>query len=299
MLTGCTARRGTTLVELLVALAIGGVVLGMVTSIGVRQQRLYGEIGRRTTAREHLRHAGAILPIDLRAASALDGDIIAGEARDTSLELRATLGSSIVCGASGTTLALVAPAADSDLASFVDEPREADTLWVLDDLESIERWRTFPVTRAWSSSGRCDATRGGPRGATPSSVPRLLVETGIPDAVQIPAGAPVRLTRRVRYSFYRASDGHWYLGYRDWNAGTGRLNQIQPVSGPFLSTAAGVGFRYFDSTGAAIPDGALTTAGIARIDILLRASGMPTLGRAGAIGTVDSSLIAVALRNRR
>ena len=48
-------------------------------------------------------------------------------------------------------------------------------------------------------------------------------------------GAPVRFTRPVRYSLYRAADGDWYLGEREWNPTTVRFNTIQPVSGPFLS----------------------------------------------------------------
>src|SRR5439155_9594724 len=84
-------------------------------------------------------------------------------------------------------------------------------------------------------------------------------------------GMPVRITRRLRYSLYRASDGAWYLGQRDWNATTLRFNTIQPVSGPFLSAAlGGLTFRYFDSSGVEVPSGAAQTRAIALLRITAR-----------------------------
>lgn len=292
-------RPGTTLVELLVALVVGGVVLAMIASIGVRQQRLYADLGRRVAGQEQLRHAGAILPIDVRAASVRDGDIAAGEARDTSLELRATLGSSIVCDAVGSTLSLVAPAADSELASVVDQPRMGDTLWVLDESTDEERWNAMPVRSAWSGDRPCAADRPssavavGAGSATP-----LVIDTGQPDAASVPAGMPVRITRRVRYDLYRAGDGHWYLGYRDWNGALGRFNVVQPVSGPFLAPASGVRFRYFDAAGREVPAADSETRRITLVTTILRATGSPTLGATAGGRRADSSLIAVALRNR-
>lgn len=289
---------GATLVELLVTLFVAGIMLGLVTSTGVRQQRMYGDVGRRIMGQEQLRHAGAMFPIDLRAASTSAGDIVPGEARDTSLELRATLGSSIVCDAAGTSLALLAPAADADLAAFADAPREGDTLWVLDESGDDERWRPLAVGDASPGARACLTSRADPAAASPVRAV-LVAETGGTGVGFAAPGAPVRLTRRVRYSFYRAADGRWYLGYRDWNAAVGSFNGIQPTSGPFLPPAEGVGFRYYDAAGAAVPAARETTAAITRVELALRAAGEATLGAAGArAGSVDTSIVAVALRNR-
>ena len=292
-------QAGTTLVELLVALLVAGVVLAMIAAIGVRQKRLYATLGHRVTGQEQLRQAGAILPIDVRSVSVRDGDVAAGEARDTSLELRATIGSSVVCDAGGSTLSLVAPAADSELASVADLPRLGDTLWVLDESADEERWSAMPVRSAWTSARPCGAGRlpSPDRFGAGSPVP-LVVDTGQPDAASVPLGMPVRITRRVRYDLYRAGDARWYLGYRDWNGALGRFNVVQPVSGPFLSPAAGVRFRYFDAAGAEVPPADSGTRRITLVTIMLRATGSPTLGASVALPRADSAIVAVAFRNR-
>lgn len=293
------ARRGVTLPELTVALVVGGVVLAMLSGIGVRQQRLYANVGRRITGQEQLRHAGAILPIDLRGVSAIDGDIAVGEARDTSLEIRAGIGSSIVCDTEGTAISLVSPAADSELASFTDLPREEDTLWILDETAVDERWLPFSVVHASTSSRPCASGRANAAADVGAGSPTPVVVDVAPlGGGTIAIGMPVRITRRVRYDVYRAGDGRWYLGYRDWNGALGRFNVVQPVSGPFLSPAEGVGFRYFDGRGAVVPPGDTGTGRITRVEVVLRSTGSPTLGAAPTPNRTDSSVIAVALRNR-
>ena len=64
-------------------------------------------------------------------------------------------------------------------------------------------------------------------------------------------GAIARIKRPMRFSFYHASDNHWYLGIRSWNSATLQFNTIQPVSGPFASVSQGRGtrFQYFDDAG--------------------------------------------------
>lgn len=307
MLIARASRAGVTLVELIVSLVVGGVVLGIVAGIGARQQRLYGDVGRRIMGQEQLRHAGAILPIDLRTVSAVAGDIAPGEARDTSLELRATIGTSLVCDAAGPVLILLGAAPGGEVGAFADVPRPGDSLWVLDESAADERWRAFAVLRASQTDRPCAASF--PPSLDTSAAgraPRLEIDTGQPTAGTVAIGAPVRLTRRARYSFYRGADGEWYLGYRDWNGALDRFNQVQPVSGPYLPPARGVGFRYFDRAGmpvigAGVPlDGDSTAAPtIARVDLVLRAVGRSTLGAAGSrAASPDSTIVSVALRNR-
>ena len=58
---------------------------------------------------------------------------------------------------------------------------------------------------------------------------------------------------------YRAGDGRWYAGIRDFSPAASRFLAAQPVAGPFLRAARGgvrTGFRYFDASGnALVPDG--------------------------------------------
>jgi hypothetical protein len=117
-------------------------------------------------------------------------------------------------------------------------------------------------------------------------------------------GAPLRVTRPLRYSLYRGTDGHWYLGQRDWNSATATFNSIQPVSGPFLSPAlGGLSLRYLDSAGATLSTPVTNTRGIAAVQVSLRSetkSAMRALASAAQRGTrVDSAALWILLRNRR
>src|SRR5439155_17735466 len=88
-------RRGVTLIELIVAMVVGGVALALIASISVRQQRLYADLADRAALASQLRQASTVLPIELRGASSAGGDI--REARDTAIELRASIASAVVC----------------------------------------------------------------------------------------------------------------------------------------------------------------------------------------------------------
>src|SRR3954463_6157612 len=95
-----TRRTAFTLVEVLITLALSALVLGLAVSVGARlQHRLLAE-STRLAVDEQLASAAQLVPLDLRAASPVAGDII--EARDTSLELRATTGAGVVCGGPAT-----------------------------------------------------------------------------------------------------------------------------------------------------------------------------------------------------
>jgi hypothetical protein len=105
-------------------------------------------------------------------------------------------------------------------------------------------------------------------------------------------GAAVRVTRILRYSIYRASDGAWYLGQKQFNAALARFDAIQPVAGPFLSAALrGLTFAYFDSAANPLAAPVSVTSSIAMIRVELRGE---TAGKKR-----DSAIVAVAVRNRR
>ena len=61
----------------------------------------------------------------------------------------------------------------------------------------------------------------------------------------------LRVTRPTRYAFYRAGDGTWQLGFREWSEASGSFSAPQPIAGPFVRSSAGhrSRFRYFDSSG--------------------------------------------------
>ncbi len=291
------ARPGLTLAELSVVLSMSGLVLAIVVSLALRQGRLYADLGHRLSAQEQLRHAVSMLPVDLRAASAAAGDIISGEARDTSIELRATVGSAVVCRADGRTLVLVPSEFAGDLSSSVSPPQTGDSLWLLGDGASAD-WEPLAARAVATSTESC--AFGIAPGIGEVRHVATVIDTGDSTAARYPPGTPLRITRRARYSMYRSSDGRWYLGFRDWNASSGRFNTIQPVSGPFERPASASGrvFRYFDAMGAEIPPGSVDTRRIALVRITIKTTGAALFGSAPLLAAVESSTIAVALRNR-
>ena len=302
MLTQGRPRRGVSLVELIVAITIGGVVLALVSSISVRQQRLYADVAARSALNAQLRQAETILPIELRGVAARAGDI--REARDTSIEFLATLSSAVVCDTQPGALVLApADAHHTTFASYLTSIAAGDTAWLFVATDSADYWRPLTVLQSGAAlPGSCG--RLGPR-LTGSllTASRIVVRLASPAPTEEAIGSVLRVTRPVRYSLYKGGDGRWYLGQRDWNVLTGRFNTVQPVSGPFLSPSGrGLVFEYFDSAGTQLGVPVANTKAIASIRASMRGQSS-TIMRAFARGaqgkSADSASLAVALRNRR
>ena len=64
-------RRGFTLAEVLLALVLGAIVLGLASAMGTRLQRQLSREGARLAMGEQLAVAGAVLSPDLRALSVM------------------------------------------------------------------------------------------------------------------------------------------------------------------------------------------------------------------------------------
>jgi len=293
---------GITLVELLVTMAVGGVVLSLVAAICVREQRLFADLGAQNATAVQLRDAEAILPIDLRAASAPQGDV--REARDTSIELRGLVASAVICDtAQGGAVLAPASASATTYAGYLTMPDAGDTAWVLAPGDSSEVWEPYRVAASGSyAAGACGSL--GPRLTSESaSSPRALLSLeGFAAAARL--GMPLRVTRPLRYSLYRGTDGRWYLGQRDWSSVTQRFNGIQPVSGPLLPPAkGGLEFRYLDSAANVLATPVADTRAIAAILVDVRGetrSDVRALGAATSAGPrADSATLWILLRNRR
>jgi hypothetical protein len=274
------------------ALVLGALVLSLVFAIGNRLGRQLSGDAARFAVSEQLGATAELLPIDLRGLSSVGGDIAFGEARDTSLQLRQTIVNALVCSGFMATW-LVAPYLGAGGWSVVPAIQDGDTAWLLTDADEGERWRPVRLRSAHRTSSGCSIVSDG-QGANVFDVTHLWA-IDLRDTVVATAGAIIRVTRPMRFSFYRASDDGWYLGLRSWNSASLQFNGIQPVSGPFgpVSGNGGTRFLYFDSTGARFPSGAGDTRGIARIEAVLHAAPADT------VSARDSLTIVTALRNRR
>jgi Tfp pilus assembly protein PilW len=295
-------RRGATFAELLVTTVVGGIALALIAAVCLREQRVFTDMAEQSAAYAQLRDAEEILPIDIRAASSIAGDV--REARDTSIELRSIVASAVVCDTAAGAIVL-APAT-TDAQTYGSAPSAVvagDTAWVLVDDDSVDAWRPFRVASSVSFRAGACAVQGPQLGSTARATARVaLVLDSLRPASTL--GSPLRVTRPIRYSLYRGTDGSWYLGQRDWNTATLRFNSIQPVGGPFLAPAAGgLSFRYLDSAGTTLPQPVANTRLIASVRVDLRSetkSAPRAIASAASRGTrVDSAALWILLRNRR
>ncbi|MDE3151693.1 MAG: hypothetical protein KGL93_05550 [Gemmatimonadota bacterium] len=237
-------RRAATLLELIVTLAMFGIVLGLITQGGLAHARLQREFEADDAGTTAARQAVAIL------AHALDGvgaaALAAGASTDTSLELLARIGAGAGCAVNGGFLVPRGQsAAGPPGADYAATPAAGDRLLVLDDRARPAAWRARVVTSVSSNAGACGAAR------VPPAASWILA---LDSAVEASPAAPFLLQRRVRFALYRAGDGRWYLGMREWNAAAQRFNAVQPVAGPLGARRASPGrsgllFEYYNSSG--------------------------------------------------
>jgi prepilin-type N-terminal cleavage/methylation domain-containing protein len=299
---GSRARHGLTLVELIAAMVVAGVVLAVVANIALRQQRAFVALTDDAALAGQLRDAASMLPMDVRGASVGAGDL--REATDTSIEIRETIASAVVCDSAGATLALAPPAEGTlTFAASIASIQTGDTAWLFSPDDSAPRWHSHRITAVGSArAGQC--LPGGPQLAG-SALTASRTTVSLDSVTPAPAivGRPLRITRPIRYSLYRSSDGGWYLGARDWNVATAKFNTIQPVAGPFQGPATSAPtFAWFDSSGARLTTPVASRDRIALLRITLR--GLTShvdrvLGTAQNTGQHrDSVSIAVSVRNR-
>lgn len=281
--------RAFTLAEVLITLALSALVLGIAVSVGTRlQHRLLAESARVAIA-EQLSSAAQLLPLDLHAASPVAGDV--AEARDSSLQLRATTGTGVVCGGSASSI-LIASFLGAGARPLGLSAALGDTLWLLVDSDSHDEWRPFRLSGTRRVAAACPPLDTA--GAQLFDVAHLWV-ADLRDSAVVAPGAFVRTTRPVRYSFYRAGDGRWYLGVHSWNPATLQFNLVQPLAGPYASPLrGGTGFRYFDASDGALPLGTADGRRVARVEMQLVAEA----GAPGLAVPTDTERVVVALRNR-
>jgi len=296
-----TARRiGVSLIELLVALGLAGLVGGIIAITLGRQQQFYRNSAETGFVRESVRDAMDVLSTDIRQLSVADTVRLMG---DSAIEFFSTIGTSIVCTRTGDEIGLpVNRLSGNSLSSFLAQPDTGDIAAFY--IGSLGRWERYRIAGVFSRSlsNSCPVGTGFSTPSDPQTGSTgLVLSLGGLLSESVRPGAPVRLLRRGRYSLYHASDGAWYLGYRRCNAiGPSVCGSVQPVSGPYRSYSSdrrltGVVFEYFDSIGQRVT--ASNSFALARVDITARAdAGAAIASPAGRIS--DSATTTVSIRNR-
>ena len=296
------ARRGFTLIELMIALVLLGIVSTAVYKVLVNNQRLYTAQTQTIDLQQNIRAAAAILPAEFRELDAADGAIKAMTA--TSLRIRAMRQLSFICntpllgGGIGNLDVVIRSTPlygsrqtfnrnDSLLIYWEGNPgTRADDIWLPAQIQSING--TGPLCNDSGPAGPLTVPHAG---ISLRMQPQWLINPGLNVATAITRGAPVRGFDRVSYELYQAPDGNWYLGQRNPAVG----GTIQPVVGPLIG-ANGVTFSYYDSVGTVTAD----SSKVAQIQFVLRARTASPIRSSpdGAMDyKVDSVLTRVALRN--
>lgn len=305
-------RRAFTLPELLVSVAIAGVVAGAITTTLVRQQRFFGAAADVLNVRAQLRDAADVLASDFRGAA------IAGYGlpvmTDSAIELYTNIGTSIACSAPAGVVVAMAPstlANGNTLTSLLVTPDTGDLAAIYsipsNNIDSA-RWETRRIA-AFSSrslSSTCPSSTGYTTVADAvSGATGYLVTLASSPGPNVHKGAPVRFLRRARYSIYKSSDGKWYLGYRRCSVGVASsCAAIQPLGGPYRpygprGAESGLSFRYYDVNGAEVPAGS-SGLSVARIDIVIRGESSRRIVLSGDAQRTfrDSAVVTVSPRNR-
>ncbi len=287
-------RRGFTLVELLVALVLLGLITAGIYRVLVNNQRIYQAQTQRIDLQQNIRAGVTLLPAELRELDAADGDLVAMSA--TSITVRASRQLAIICSLPvvGVPVGGVAPVTMAirvdPFYNLRDFNTATDSVFVYYEgnqgSTDDDGWVRGNI-RAIANLNCEDGTAG-----------RQLVTSLLFGVNQIPAtgniqrGSPVRGYETVTYSVYQAADNRWYLGYQSTTGAGVR----QPLIGPLLD-ANGVTFDYFNVNGAvtAVP------AQVAQIQITLRAqTAQPVRTGAGPQRFVTDSVVTrVSLRNNR
>ena len=289
-------RRGFTIIEVLVALVLLGLVSAALYRVLVNNERLYMAQTQRIDLSQNIRAAGTILPAEFRELDASEGDITAMSA--TSISMRAMRWLGFACnvpglgGALNAVSVIVRGGAPGQPLFFgargIDNNKDSLLIYYDGNVNSRadDFWATGSITAAPNGQNCNDGTNG----------QRLIVGLNLlglgPNVADaIPLGAPVRGFERVVYQLYQpAGDTSWYVGFQP--AG----QSMQPLIGPVLSN--GLTFQYFDANG----NVTAVKNQVARIDITVRARTAAAVragGQAAAATMVDSVLTSVALRNNR
>ena len=296
------ARRGFTLVELVVALVLGLMVGGLVHRMLLHGQRLARAQAERMALQENVRVAALVLAGELgglgsyeitpEASAALGypaairSDLVAIE--PGAVTYLAGRGSGRVCGVAPGLPAIVV--AESSWES-PRAPRATDSLLVFAESDpataSDDAWIHLGIVSA--GAGSC---AGGQAGiAIGVAAPAPLDPAAL---ARVTLGSPVRLAEVMQMRYYRSGGKSWF-GMR--SVGTGEA--ITPVAGPLADSSAGVRgltLVYRDAADAPTSDPAAVRA----VEVaLVGVTDQPVHGRDPRRPLVDSFALTtrVALRN--
>ncbi len=284
-------RRGVTLIELLVALALSALVATAVLQTLVGTQRISHAGTQRIDVQQNLRAGLGYLGTALRELNAADSDITV--ATDTKLAFRTMRWFGIMCAApaAGPGTTVVLPVRQSPLFGLRQPNPNEDSVLVFQELDASTRSDDTWLVGALLATANGVCLDGS---AATLLTAEMTAASGGAAAVfaGVTAGAPIRGFQQEELSLFQGADSRWWMGQRTADR-SGTWTGVQPLIGPL--TAMGLRFEYFDSTGAVT---AVRTA-IASVEVAMQAQSRERVRQriANIDYTHDSLVTRIALRN--
>ena len=299
-------RRGFTIIELIIAMVLFGIVMGAAMQVILKQQRFYRGAGELLEMRAGLRQGVTMMTSDLRPVFPAEGDVY--EWTRSKIAFRSMTGSSIICLLPALTKIVIPPRTllrNNALTTWLTVPVVGDSVLIYDEGREVgnddDVWRPYQITAVARVNGvnTCLPATGYTIDGDVRPSTEFTLSAALPATVV--TGAPMRFFRRVDYGIYQASDSLWYLGASDCLPGrTPTCAAYQPISGPYRplsgSTASGLLLTYFNSAGGELDPATASALNIARIGVIVR-------GETNAPFSTDefqrdSATFTIGLRNR-
>lgn len=286
------SRAGFTLVELMIALTLLGIVGAVTVRLLSDTQRVTAAQGERAHMQSTTRIGALVMPTELREINPAMGDLTAMS--DTSIEYRGMRNLAISCTAPTPTSVLLSAASVGGLRPFqvgdsllvfveVDKNEDIDDRWGLAVVQNVSAGNICPGGAA-SIALTLSPANGG---MNYQDAPGVTVT-----ASELLTGAPVRAFEHVTMSTYTDANSDNWLAMKIGTGGT-----WEPLVGPLPSTN-GIALTYFD----ALDNVTATTTLVRSIGISIRGeTTQPVYGRGPAASgpqlLTDTLSTRVTLRN--
>ncbi|HEV8148674.1 MAG TPA: type II secretion system protein [Gemmatimonadales bacterium] len=270
------SRKGSSLIELLVALALVGVIAAVVARLLLsatmqlrdRSERITGEQALRVAANEF---RAVVEGLGQDAATGADLGVMG----PASLSARVTRAAGVVCAASPGLL--VVHAGPDWWTALRDPVAGRDSVLAAHPADT--GWRAFAIA---APPGSASCPDGGPGISLPVAGDSL-------GQAGIGAGSPLRLVEQVELRLYVSAPDQW-LGMRL----LATAQAIQPFAGPLAASGLGITYRRRDASPALLP--AEVAAAAVRVAALTERAGGVGLVR-GLAPRSDSVTVFIALLN--
>ncbi|MGH7532498.1 MAG: PulJ/GspJ family protein [Gemmatimonadales bacterium] len=297
-------RRGFTLVEVMVALVLVGMVTVVLYQTLISTQRVTDALHQRGVMQSGLRAGGLTVPGELQqltigTSSTLDSVSDISAITDTSITYRAMRGFYVVCEAPASATILTAVrVVPSPFTSEYRSPVATDSAFVFWEGDTLTTYDDAWIPVGISAVATTTCSYPSSPATTMAAYTIGLAGSGIPAAFPLSKlypGAPIRTFETDQLTLYASGGAEW-LGISVNGAAA------QPVLGPLTATSGSVhGFQlsYYDSTGTALTAASSSIPQVRTIGVMLRGvtrAQVAATGRTRAL-IYDSLLAVVTLRN--